>query len=273
MEGTIYNFTFKKIFIIFLIFWFLTRFIFIIKDGTAAVITTFGKVHRTAKPGINIIIPFVQQYHVYDVKTQVIPEKFDTLTKDIQLIQATATVKYAINNKRVENIYKNVTYYNKEIYKKMIKPSLLKSLKSVFSKYELDEINVAWEIISQKIQKQLIDEIKNFQKNIDNNDKGTDDYIIIQDLDLTGLKIAEEYREAIEQKKIAEQIKLKAKTEVEIAELEAEKYEKLEKELTDKVLYKLFLDKWDGQTQVVPGVPGSSDKSPSVIVNSNQNKL
>ena len=33
------------------------------------------------------------------------------------------------------------------------------------------------------------------------------------------------------------------------------------------VLYKLFLDKWDGQTEVVPGLPGSGGAgTPPVIV-------
>jgi len=33
-------------------------------------------------------------------------------------------------------------------------------------------------------------------------------------------------------------------------------------------LYKLFLDKWDGMTQVVPGLPGTNGAMPSVIVGS-----
>ena len=32
-----------------------------------------------------------------------------------------------------------------------------------------------------------------------------------------------------------------------------------------QVLFKLFLDKWDGSTQVVPGLPGSEGGSPPVI--------
>ena len=36
----------------------------------------------------------------------------------------------------------------------------------------------------------------------------------------------------------------------------------------DSVLYKLFLDKWDGQTSVVPALPGTAGGSGnSVIVN------
>ena len=41
----------------------------------------------------------------------------------------------------------------------------------------------------------------------------------------------------------------------------------LNKSLDDQVLYKLFLDKWDGQTGVVPGLPGmGSGGTPPVIV-------
>ena len=35
---------------------------------------------------------------------------------------------------------------------------------------------------------------------------------------------------------------------------------------TITVLFKLFLDKWDGSTQVVPGLPGSEGGTPPVIV-------
>ena len=39
---------------------------------------------------------------------------------------------------------------------------------------------------------------------------------------------------------------------------QAIKFETLNKGLNEKVLYKLFLDKWDGQTQVVPGLSGGA---------------
>ena len=67
----------------------------------------------------------------------------------------------------------------------------------------------------------------------------------------------------IEQKQIAEQQLLRAKTEVKIAEQEALKFETLNRGLNNRVLYKLFLDKWDGTTKVVPGINGGT---PPVIV-------
>ena len=138
----------------------------------------------------------------------------------------------------------------------MIQPSLLKALKSVFSQYELVTIATEWNSISELVQEKVADELRKF------------DYVSVQGLDLTGLQIAEEYRAAIEQKQIAEQQLLRAQTEVLIAEQEAKRYETLNSSLDDQVLYKLFLDKWDGQTSVVPALPGTAGGGTPVIVNS-----
>ena len=148
-------------------------------------------------------------------------------------------------------IYSTIATGNAEIYERIIQPSLLKALKSVFSKYELVTIATDWNNISQIVETNASAELAKF------------DYVEVKGLDLTGLKIAEEYRSAIEQKQIAEQQLLKAQTEVKIAGQEAIKFETLNRGLNDRVLYKLFLDKWDGKTQVVPGLNG---RMPPVIV-------
>ena len=57
-------------------------------------------------------------------------------------------------------------------------------------------------------------------------------------------------------KQIAGQQLLRAQTEVEIAEQEALRYETLNRSLDDQVLFKLFLDKWDGSTKL-SGLLGS----------------
>ena len=122
----------------------------------------------------------------------------------------------------------------------------------MFSKYELDTIATDWNNISTLVQESVSNELSKF------------DYVAVKGLDITGLKIAEEYRAAIEQKQIAQQQLLRAKTEVQIAEQEALKFQTLTRSLNDSVLYKLFLDKWDGKTKVVPPIRGGS--TPPVIV-------
>ena len=90
------------------------------------------------------------------------------------------------------------------------------------------------------------------------------DYVDVKSLDLTGLGAAEEYKDLLSKNKWQEQLE-RAKQSWN-CEQEALRYETLNRSLDDQVLFKLFLDKWDGSTQVVPGLPGSEGGSPPVIV-------
>ena len=235
----------------------LSQTIFIVPAGNVAVVTTLGKVTGTPRnPGANLKAPLVQNTSLFDVRTQVRPEQFSTLTKDLQVIQATATVKYAMKPTEAGRIFETIATDDQQIYPRVIQPSLLKALKSVFSQYELVTIATEWNSISELVQEKVAEELQKFG------------YVTVQGLDLTGLQIAEEYRAAIEQKQIAEQQLLRAQTEVLIAEQEAKRYQTLNSSLDNQVLYKLFLDKWDGQTSVVPALPGAAGGAAnSVIVN------
>ena len=238
----------------------LTQSLFIVPAGKVAVVTTLGKVSgRPRSPGLNFKIPFVQATYPFDVRTKVIPERFEALTKDLQVIKADATVKYAVKASEAGRVFSTITYTDSEVYPRIIKPSLVKSLKSVFSQYELVSIASNWGDISRIVEESVAKELQKF------------DYVDVQGLDLTGLQIAEEYRASIEQKQIADQQLLKAKTEVKIAEQEALRYETLTRSLDDQVLFKLFLDKWDGRTQVVPALPGSKGGGTPVIVGGRNN--
>ena len=93
-------------------------------------------------PGLNIKLPFIQSSHLFSVRTQVVPEKFSTLTKDLQVIEATATVKFAVKPNEAPRIYSTIASSDASIYGRVIQPSLLKSLKSVFSKFDRLEHNL-----------------------------------------------------------------------------------------------------------------------------------
>ena len=229
--------------------------LFIVPAGKVAVVTTLGKVSGGSRlPGLNLKVPFIQSVNPFDVRTQVRPEEFSTLTKDLQVIEATATVKYAVRSEEAGRIYRTIASNDRDIYPRIIQPSLLKALKSVFSQYELITIATEWNDISAIVERTVAEELNKF------------DYVEVRSLDLTGLQIAKEYRAAIEQKQIAEQQLLRAQTEVKIAEQEAIRYDTLNRSLDDQVLFKLFIDKWDGRTEVVPALPGSSGGTPPVIV-------
>jgi len=69
-----------------------------------------------------------------------------------------------------------------------------------FTEYELETIANEFAVISEKVGDTVAQELNSF------------DYVDVKSLDLTGLEIAEEYRAAIEQKQIAGQQLLRAKT-------------------------------------------------------------
>ena len=233
----------------------LSQALFIVPAGNVGVVTTLGKgTGDPLAPGAHFKAPLVRAISLFDVRTQVVPEQFSTLTKDLQVIQATATVKYAMKPSEAGRIYETIATDDQQIDPRVIMPSLLKALKSVFSKYELVTIATDWNTISEIVQEKVSAELRKF------------DYVIVQGLDLTGLQIAEEYRSAIEQKQIAEQQLLRAQTEEKIAEQEAKRYQTLNSSLDDQVLDKLFLDKWDGQTSVVPALPSTGGAGAHAVI-------
>ena len=136
----------------------LSQTVFIVPAGNVAVVTTLGKVTGTPRsPGANIKAPLVQNTSLFDVRTQVRPEQFSTLTKDLQVIQATATVKYAMKPAEAGRIYETIATDDQQIYPRVIQPSLLKALKSVFSQYELVTIATEWNSISELVQEKVVE--------------------------------------------------------------------------------------------------------------------
>jgi regulator of protease activity HflC (stomatin/prohibitin superfamily) len=91
--------------------------VFVVPAGEVGVVTTLGKVSNTPRePGLNLKLPFIQATHNFSVRTQVIPEKFSTLTKDLQVIEATATVKYAVKPGEAPRIYSTIATDDSAIY-------------------------------------------------------------------------------------------------------------------------------------------------------------
>ena len=66
----------------------LSQTVFIVPAGNVAVVTTLGKVTGIPRsPGANIKAPLVQNTSLFDVRTQVRPEQFSTLTKLVKEIE------------------------------------------------------------------------------------------------------------------------------------------------------------------------------------------
>ena len=137
--------------------------LFVVPAGEVAVITTLGKVSGVPRqPGLNVKAPLVQQVWPFSIRTQVRPENFATLTKDLQVIQATATIKYALRPDEAGRVYSTIASSDRDVYPRIIQPSLLKALKSVFSQYELVTIASEWNDISSLVASTVAEELDQF---------------------------------------------------------------------------------------------------------------
>ena len=93
--------------------------VFVVPAGKVGVVTTLGKVAKKPRtPGLNIKLPLIQSSHLFSVRTQVVPENFSTLTKDLQVIEATATIKYAVKPNEAPRIYSTIAISDDGIYKR-----------------------------------------------------------------------------------------------------------------------------------------------------------
>ena len=152
------------------------------------------------------------------------------------------SINYQIDGANVVELYKKVgTNYSNTI----LEPAIQETIKGVISKYTSEELVTKRSGISLDINNTLNERIKIYGINSVS--------VAINNFDFS-----EAYNQAIEQKAVAEQNVLKAQQELEQAKVEAERKvveaeatnkanELLKQNVTDEVLMKQFIEKWDGK--------------------------
>lgn len=229
-----------------------------VKQGSVAVIERFGKVIGVKEPGLHFKLPFADKKTTIVTREQTIKfgegEEFAPLrvsTKDMQTIGVDLTV----SNITTDPMKVYTSFVGRQLYS-MLLPRIKDSVQTNISKYTIEEF------VSKRAT--LANDIFNDIK------KKTEKYgIVITNVSITNHRFSEVYRNAVEEKKAAEQavetekalqkkkiveqeskIKL-AELKVKERELEA-KANKVETEsITPELLNKWFLEKWDGKMPAV----------------------
>lgn len=216
-----------------------------IKTGEIGIKTRFGKiVGSTTNEGIIFKSP-IEKIEKINIKVQKYENKdaLSTSTKDMQIVNnIKVSINYQIDGTNVVELYKKVgiNYSNT-----ILEPAIQETIKGVISKYTSEELVTKRSEISLDINNTLNERIKNYGINSVS--------VAINNFDFS-----EAYNQAIEQKAVAEQNVLKAQQELEQTKVEAEKKiveaeatnkanELLKQNVTDEVLMKQFIEKWDGK--------------------------
>ena len=183
-----------------------------VQTGYTGIVTTFGKVENmTLEAGLHLKSPF-QQIISMDNREQKTTFTTEAFSSDIQQVNITGSINYAINKSTAMNLFKEVgtDYFNKLVY-----PRMLEITKGVFSKYTAENLVANRQKLSESIRDGLSDELQSYGINVIS--------LSIENIDFT-----DAFTDAVEAKQVAAQRKLQA--EIEQAQMTMETQQQAERQ-------------------------------------------
>ena len=168
-----------------------------VETGFTGILMTFGRVEDvTLEPGLHIKSP-VQKIVAMDIREQKTSFTTEAFSSDIQQVNITGSINYAINKDTAVILYKQVgtDYFNKLVY-----PRMLEITKGVFSKYTAENLVANRQILSEQIREGLYQELQGYG-------------IEVISLSIENIDFTDAYTDAVEAKQVAAQRKLQAEIE------------------------------------------------------------
>ena len=168
-----------------------------VQTGYTGIVTTFGRVEDvTLEAGLHFKSPF-QKIISMDNREQKSSFTTEAFSSDIQQVDITGSINYAINKSTAMNLFKEVgtDYFNKLVY-----PRMLEITKGVFSKYTAENLVANRQRLSEAIREGLHEELDEYGINVIS--------VSIENLDFT-----DAFTDAVEAKQVAAQRKLQAEIE------------------------------------------------------------
>lgn len=214
-----------------------------VKSGEVGLKVKFGKIVDTSiSEGINFKIPYIEKIVRVNIKVQKVELDTESSSKDLQTITTKLAVNYKVDGTKASNLYKTVGDSYEET---ILIPAIQESIKAVMSEYTAEQTITMRNEVSDKCLEEIESKVEKYGINI-------------AEFNIIDLDFSEAYNQAIEEKQVAEQKVLTAQQELEKTKIEAEKKiveaeatnkanELLKQNVTDEVLMKQFIEKWDGK--------------------------
>lgn len=207
-----------------------------IKSGEVGLRVRFGKIiDSNLNEGFNFKIPYIESIVKVNIKVQKAEVSTSSASKDLQDINTNIAVNYRVESDKASQLYRTVgNNYEQTI----LLPAIQESIKSVISRYTAEETITSRPEVSHECMEELQAKVEKYG-------------IVIDNFNIINLTFSEEYSRAIEEKQVAEQKLATAKLEAEAKIVEAEATKKanelLKQTLTDELIAKEFIAKWNGQ--------------------------
>lgn len=219
--------------------------IYTVQAGERGVLLTFGKASPVAiGEGLNFKFPLVQKVVKMDVKTQKYEAELTAASKDLQDVRTKMAINYRVSPELTPEIYTKIGigYADKIIY-----PLEQEINKYTTAQFTAEELVTKREEVRETMKQALAERLA---------PRG----IIVEEVSIIDFAFSESFSQAIEAKVTAEQLKLKAATDLERINLEAEAIKLQRLQLSAEYLrfkeleiQKMALEKWDGHLPQVTG--------------------
>lgn len=177
--------------------------------GHRGVVTMFGDVHgKPLEPGLNFVNPMA---HVRDMTVQIQKAvvKGDAASKDLQHVNTTLTVNFALDPTKVTQLYSNVGL---DYEAKLLDGTAQDAFKGVTALFTAEELITKREDVRARIRAALMEKVKHLSEGA----------IIVDDVFITNFDFSKEFNDAIEAKQSASQKAQKAQQDLTRIRIEAE---------------------------------------------------
>lgn len=235
-----------------------------VSSGEVAVVKHLGKIEDVKTAGTHYDLWVTNKYMKYDTKVQDFEVFTAAYSSDAQPMEIAMTIQYQILSDHVVDI---ATQYGKlDILQNRIESVAIERVKSVLSAYKAMDIIAKRAAISPEVETAIKELI------------GEEYYVNVTTVVLDNIDFSDAFEQAVEDKMIAEQAKLKAdyendkkvakaKAEIDIAKAKAEALmiaakaeadanDIINESITDKILEKNTIEKWDGKLPTVTSGDG-----------------
>ena len=235
-----------------------------VPTGHTGVITLFGKVEDyTLDSGVHFKNPFARVIKM-DNRIQKESVELSCFSSDIQEVEVVFTLNYQISKEYAMNIYKTI---GKNYFDTAVSPIITESVKTVAARYTAEDLINKRNELAMAIETDMKEKLLIFNIELVSTS--------IEDMDFT-----DAFTDAVEEKQVAAQNKLKAETEaaqrvaeaeaeaqirrvtaeaeayeiLQRAEAEAQANQKLAESITDRLIEYRYYEVWDGKLpQMVMG--------------------
>ncbi len=240
-----------RLFVILLGLVLLSRFFVVVPAGERGVLLRFGAVQQQVlAEGLHPLLPVVYSVRPLSVRVQSLPLAVTAASRDLQDVAAQVAVRWHIDADQVNRVFSRLGD-GSQVAAVVIQPAIEDGVKAVFARFSAEQLVTERDQLRELLSGLLQERLSSYD-------------LVLDGEDLLQFDFSDHFRQAVEEKQVAEQNAKRAQFEalraqrlaearVFQAQGEAQAQELLQTGLTPAVLQRQTIEKWNGHLPLVVG--------------------